>query len=279
MGANANTFWPHNSSLAQASVIDVSDISRNLISSSRPAVSELYHTLSNLESVGCGLVPSPSLNRYPADSGPSFWFPKFPQPDGESYEFDANRALPINCPISWDLNLGCLPPLPALQPGPSYIDQYYGTLASTPRQTAYSVSGQLLDTYQVALGHLHGIIEEVEEGFNLAMWAPTIPGDAGIAGNHKSKKLKLDEIIELMEFVQPTPYGPQTEALLCFLKSIRKACKRLWETAQEIICILVQPESRFCGLSWSRRFWFLLHGSHPPKTEAWPLTCQVFGCA
>jgi hypothetical protein len=26
--------------------------------------------------------------------------------------------------------------------------------------------------------------------------------------------------------------------------------------------------SRYCGLGWSRRLWFLLHGSHPPKASA-----------
>lgn len=33
--------------------------------------------------------------------------------------------------------------------------------------------------------------------------------------------------------------------------------------------------ARFCAFSWSRRLWFLLHGSHPPKTECRP----AFGCA
>ncbi len=33
--------------------------------------------------------------------------------------------------------------------------------------------------------------------------------------------------------------------------------------------------ARFCALSWSRRLWYLLHGSHPPKAE-----CRLaFGCA
>jgi hypothetical protein len=33
--------------------------------------------------------------------------------------------------------------------------------------------------------------------------------------------------------------------------------------------------ARFCAFSWSRRLWYLLHGSHPPKTECRP----AFGCA
>lgn len=36
---------------------------------------------------------------------------------------------------------------------------------------------------------------------------------------------------------------------------------------------------RFCGLSWTRRFWFLIHGSHPPRAEHWQLISQAFGCA
>lgn len=33
--------------------------------------------------------------------------------------------------------------------------------------------------------------------------------------------------------------------------------------------------ARFCALTWSRRLWYLLHGSHPPKSE-----CRLaFGCA
>ena len=34
----------------------------------------------------------------------------------------------------------------------------------------------------------------------------------------------------------------------------------------------------FCGVSWSRRIWFLLHGSHPPKPEPRLVYSPVFGC-
>lgn len=36
---------------------------------------------------------------------------------------------------------------------------------------------------------------------------------------------------------------------------------------------------RYCGLSWARRYWFLMHGSHPPKPEDWQFDSQFFGCA
>lgn len=34
----------------------------------------------------------------------------------------------------------------------------------------------------------------------------------------------------------------------------------------------------FCGISWARRLWHLLHGSHPPKSESMA-PCQALGCA
>ena len=41
------------------------------------------------------------------------------------------------------------------------------------------------------------------------------------------------------------------------------------------LCCVV---GRFCGLSWTRRFWLLLHGSHPPKPGRWQFDSQLFGC-
>lgn len=36
---------------------------------------------------------------------------------------------------------------------------------------------------------------------------------------------------------------------------------------QEVKVILYEGVTTFCGVSWSRRTWFLIHGSHPPKPE------------
>lgn len=55
--------------------------------------------------------------------------------------------------------------------------------------------------------------------------------------------------------------------------------QRLLRKLQAVKKILYQMCTRFCGLGWSRRLWFLLHGSHPPKPEYWPTTRQAFGCA
>jgi len=55
--------------------------------------------------------------------------------------------------------------------------------------------------------------------------------------------------------------------------------KQLFQRVQELKRILYRTYFRFCGLTWSRRVWFLLHGSHPPKPETWLTQGQAFGCA
>jgi hypothetical protein len=52
--------------------------------------------------------------------------------------------------------------------------------------------------------------------------------------------------------------------------------QRLLSGLQRKICQTIKlvrrsfytPVPRYCGLGWSRRLWFLLHGSHPPKALA-----------
>jgi hypothetical protein len=38
-----------------------------------------------------------------------------------------------------------------------------------------------------------------------------------------------------------------------------------------------RTERTFCGISWTKRLWHLLHGSHPPKSEGMA-PCQALGC-
>lgn len=55
--------------------------------------------------------------------------------------------------------------------------------------------------------------------------------------------------------------------------------RRLHQRIQEARAVLFGPTPTFCGFSWQKRVWFLLHGSHPPKPEALLYTCRAFGCA
>jgi hypothetical protein len=77
-------------------------------------------------------------------------------------------------------------------------------------------------------------------------------------------------------------YGRDAHPFECTESVVREVGRRLVELNREfrrkianIKRRLFQNRSSYCGLSWSRRFWFLLHGSHPPKTEG----CQSFGYA
>jgi len=62
---------------------------------------------------------------------------------------------------------------------------------------------------------------------------------------------------------------------LCARDLLRRISRKL----QSVREILYQRCARFCGLSWSRRLWFLLHGSHPPKLDFWQVSRQEFECA
>ena len=59
---------------------------------------------------------------------------------------------------------------------------------------------------------------------------------------------------------------------------IARLIKCLSERIQEIKRILYCEGRRFCGLTWSKRVWAILHGNHPPKPESWREARQAFGC-
>jgi len=70
--------------------------------------------------------------------------------------------------------------------------------------------------------------------------------------------------------------------LLCWVLNgaeLRTLLQRIAKRIQRIKEILYQRINIFCGLSWSRRLWFLLHGSHPPKLGLWLVQRQWVECA
>jgi len=70
----------------------------------------------------------------------------------------------------------------------------------------------------------------------------------------------------------PVEHRPErnevSQLLKGFLRSIRSLRQRLHVVHREVKKRLSRPIPRFCGLGWSRRLWFLLHGSHPPPASA-----------
>jgi len=282
VGINANTIWPLNRQSSHGCDLDTSSISPYLISRPIPVTSDFGYVISDPGYVASsfGLTPSYKPSRSGAET--PFPYPNYFNLGVENSEFGAGSTSPHNELNLQNFDMCGSPSLPAYYPGFLPVNDYYEALAATPLPSDYIVSGQLLNRYEDALETLQEYAKKVEREFNLNAWAARMRREAGTTEHARQKKFDFQEIVKLIEAAQVTAYTlPQPQILLYILyeKHTHRLSKNLWDRVQRIKRILHQRESRFCGLSWSRRFWFLLHGSHPPKTEAWPLTCQAFGCA
>jgi hypothetical protein len=58
-----------------------------------------------------------------------------------------------------------------------------------------------------------------------------------------------------------------TQFLKSLLRSVRSLRQLLYVASGQVKENFFRSMTRFCGLGWSRRMWFLLHGSHPPKAS------------
>lgn len=90
----------------------------------------------------------------------------------------------------------------------------------------------------------------------------------------------LDEILAVIDEAQGEPQSYADPRLLWLLYtdvSGRSAIIQLiYAVCRLLRRILFVPRAEFRGLSWSKRPWCLLHGSHPPKM---PTPVAVVGCA
>lgn len=117
--------------------------------------------------------------------------------------------------------------------------------------------------------------------------------EAHHADRFSHRDLTTEEALEFFSGVQKTEPVSLSPDLLHYVLHSERVLGVLTEVRKRTLHILGQVSHSLkslkkwlhcvvaciCGLSWSRRFWFLLHGSHPPKTEDWHLTSPVFGCA
>jgi hypothetical protein len=69
------------------------------------------------------------------------------------------------------------------------------------------------------------------------------------------------------------------ETLICIQAKARTLLVKISYQIQSLNKAFFRFSNRYCGLSWARRAWFLLHGSHPPPIGRWQLASQSFGCA
>ena len=90
----------------------------------------------------------------------------------------------------------------------------------------------------------------------------------------------LEEVLAVIETSQSDDslydYPAVTFQILFHAELKRNEAKRAWRWARALIVRTYKLVPRFCAVGWFQRFWFLLHGSHPPKTQA-PSFCS--GCA
>ena len=89
--------------------------------------------------------------------------------------------------------------------------------------------------------------------------------------------LSFDQLLEIFNQRSAFSYTAPIGLLRLLLDGLRarNLLKRVFARIATILKANKPPKPSFCGLTWSRRLWFLLHGSHPPKTGS----CIAFGCA
>ena len=105
--------------------------------------------------------------------------------------------------------------------------------------------------------------------------------NAGWHGPLTKRTFTAEEVIAIVGESQPerSPYEfpAVTFQTVLLAECRRNIIRRVWNWLRAITARTYETIATFCGVSWLRRFWFLLHGSHPPKTEVRPFDCQYFG--
>jgi hypothetical protein len=144
-------------------------------------------------------------------------------------------------------------------------------LVSVSQDNAYSLSGQYLQSLFEAQKKLLAARKEADERFR-----------DSVARLHSDthqiySPLPFDRLLEIFNQQAEFTYISSVGMLQLLLagKITRNFLRRVFVRISKIPKAgkLARPSYR--GFSWSRRTWFLLHGSHPPKTEG----CLAFGYA
>lgn len=133
---------------------------------------------------------------------------------------------------------------------------------------------------------------EVAVGSCLNNW--TVPSVfRGQDGAHAGFELTTEAALGYFDLREPAPFYSCDSAILGYIilaEQIREALVRFQARARNfrvrISCGIRSLKKafacvfrNFCGLSWAHRAWYIMHGSHPPKTGRWHFDCQPFGCA
>jgi hypothetical protein len=166
---------------------------------------------------------------------------------------------------------------------------HYAPLASLDFSVMENRSGRNL----VRLGRARSELYAFEAAVTSALGSGPVP--ILFCGDPRQACLNLstDEALPYFESFGPESrliYGHEVLHYILHDEELREALTSLSETVRELLeritqkfgslrRILITSIARFCGLAWARRNWFLLHGSHPPRTERRQFDSESFGCA
>jgi hypothetical protein len=149
------------------------------------------------------------------------------------------------------------------------------TLVTVPQIDGFGASGQFFSALDNARLQLIHAQNEAEEQFRLFVARLQAAPDPQI--EQLPSTLTFEKLLEFFDQQPRFSYTPPLGMLRFLLDArlVRNLLRRVYGRMAKIPKIRRMSRPRFCGLSWSRRLWFLLHGSHPPKSEC----CPAFGCA
>lgn len=159
----------------------------------------------------------------------------------------------------------------------------FKTFAVAPRISVVPASGQYLQDLQVAYVELQDIEIRVEN----SSWFPMYPG---LESTWDVPEQPICQTYFPTKACSVSPFPAAYFEKLCGLPeyfiaaadSVEELHKKVSAVLKDLLrglrrqCYLAilsvehlffRPVPRFCGLGWSRRLWFLLHGSHPPKAS------------
>jgi hypothetical protein len=130
------------------------------------------------------------------------------------------------------------------------------------------ISANIIKNYGIALDRVRSRQRLIRRA--VKAYAQTSATSAG--KTPQKSKASFEELLELIDSAEgeelsrdlpPVLYHVlrtyiADAAIIVFIKKSISNIKRALEE---------RPRAVFCGITWHKRTWFLLHGSHPPKTE------------
>lgn len=160
--------------------------------------------------------------------------------------------------------------------------EHLASIAETPISNYWGSFGQRLEQLHCASETLAGWISSYENPFrHLEAPSECLPTQV-VPSLHQLGLIDFDDLLQFFEKRPEKRIDLARRQFLAWILAVpcaNELLRNITRKIQALKKILHKKIANFCGLSWSRRLWFLLHGSHPPKLESWPVVSQEFECA